>query len=121
MSRCVQTFDWYCKCRIYVEHVNAFVWPAPARALGWCSTRRVPHAICLLTSMRGPEGREERQREPLLEDNMGPGGPGPKARQHLNQHNHFFHFDSEAPKLIQYLNFSPSCQNYSIYVCMHFI
>ncbi|XP_064878458.1 E3 ubiquitin-protein ligase AMFR isoform X2 [Oncorhynchus nerka] len=37
--------------------------------------------------------REERQREPMLEDNMGPGGPGPDARQHLNQHNHFFHFD----------------------------
>ncbi|XP_055789479.1 autocrine motility factor receptor a [Salvelinus fontinalis] len=37
--------------------------------------------------------REERQREPMLEDNMGPGGPGPEARPHLNQHNHFFHFD----------------------------
>uniref|UniRef100_A0A4W5NA17 E3 ubiquitin-protein ligase AMFR n=1 Tax=Hucho hucho TaxID=62062 RepID=A0A4W5NA17_9TELE len=37
--------------------------------------------------------REERQREPMLEDNMGNGGPGPEARPHLNQHNHFFHFD----------------------------
>ncbi|KAJ8247258.1 hypothetical protein GJAV_G00244230 [Gymnothorax javanicus] len=35
--------------------------------------------------------RNERPREPL-DDNMGP-GPGPEARPHLNQHNHFFHFD----------------------------
>uniref|UniRef100_A0A674EKA2 E3 ubiquitin-protein ligase AMFR n=1 Tax=Salmo trutta TaxID=8032 RepID=A0A674EKA2_SALTR len=28
-----------------------------------------------------------------LENNLGPGGPAADARQHLNQHNHFFHFD----------------------------
>ncbi|XP_064785467.1 E3 ubiquitin-protein ligase AMFR [Oncorhynchus masou masou] len=38
-------------------------------------------------------GGEREERQPMLEDNMGPGGPGPDARQHLNQHNHFFHFD----------------------------
>ncbi|XP_066569494.1 E3 ubiquitin-protein ligase AMFR isoform X2 [Amia ocellicauda] len=35
--------------------------------------------------------RDERQREPL-EDGIG-AVPGPDARPHLNQHNHFFHFD----------------------------
>uniref|UniRef100_A0A8C8FIV1 E3 ubiquitin-protein ligase AMFR n=1 Tax=Oncorhynchus tshawytscha TaxID=74940 RepID=A0A8C8FIV1_ONCTS len=28
-----------------------------------------------------------------LENNLGPGGPAADARPHLNQHNHFFHFD----------------------------
>lgn len=28
-----------------------------------------------------------------LEDNIGPGGAAPDARPHINQHNHFFHFD----------------------------
>uniref|UniRef100_A0A4W5K510 E3 ubiquitin-protein ligase AMFR n=1 Tax=Hucho hucho TaxID=62062 RepID=A0A4W5K510_9TELE len=28
-----------------------------------------------------------------LENNLGPGGPATDARPHLNQHNHFFHFD----------------------------
>lgn len=31
-----------------------------------------------------------------LENNLGPGGPAADARQHLNQHNHFFHFDGKA-------------------------
>ncbi|KAI1890126.1 hypothetical protein AGOR_G00170420 [Albula goreensis] len=39
----------------------------------------------------GGHVRDDRQREPL-DDNMGP-GPGAEARPHLNQHNHFFHFD----------------------------
>lgn len=41
----------------------------------------------------GGRARDDRQREPL-EDNMGP-GPGPEARPHINQHNHFFHFDGK--------------------------
>ncbi|XP_013859993.1 E3 ubiquitin-protein ligase AMFR isoform X2 [Austrofundulus limnaeus] len=28
-----------------------------------------------------------------LEDNIGPAGAAPDARPHINQHNHFFHFD----------------------------
>ncbi|XP_022064738.1 E3 ubiquitin-protein ligase AMFR [Acanthochromis polyacanthus] len=28
-----------------------------------------------------------------LEENIGPGGAAPDARPHINQHNHFFHFD----------------------------
>uniref|UniRef100_A0A8C7F3Z9 E3 ubiquitin-protein ligase AMFR n=1 Tax=Oncorhynchus kisutch TaxID=8019 RepID=A0A8C7F3Z9_ONCKI len=28
-----------------------------------------------------------------LDNNLGPGGPAADARPHLNQHNHFFHFD----------------------------
>ncbi|KAI7790608.1 autocrine motility factor receptor a [Triplophysa rosa] len=39
----------------------------------------------------GTRERGEGQREPLVE-NMA-AGPGVDARQHLNQHNHFFHFD----------------------------
>ncbi|XP_067291987.1 E3 ubiquitin-protein ligase AMFR [Pseudorasbora parva] len=39
----------------------------------------------------GGREREEGQREPH-DDNMAP-GPGAEARPHLNQHNHFFHFD----------------------------
>lgn len=30
-----------------------------------------------------------------LEDNMGPAGPPADARPHINQHNHFFHFDGQ--------------------------
>ncbi|XP_036399651.1 E3 ubiquitin-protein ligase AMFR-like [Megalops cyprinoides] len=44
-----------------------------------------------LNISEGNRARDDRQREPL-DDNMGP-GPGPEARPHLNQHNHFFHFD----------------------------
>uniref|UniRef100_A0A671QRL0 E3 ubiquitin-protein ligase AMFR n=1 Tax=Sinocyclocheilus anshuiensis TaxID=1608454 RepID=A0A671QRL0_9TELE len=39
----------------------------------------------------GGREREEGQREPL-DDNLA-AGPGTEARPHLNQHNHFFHFD----------------------------
>ncbi|XP_030646188.1 E3 ubiquitin-protein ligase AMFR isoform X2 [Chanos chanos] len=39
----------------------------------------------------GGREREERQREPL-DENMA-AIPGAEARPHLNQHNHFFHFD----------------------------
>ncbi|XP_056596056.1 autocrine motility factor receptor a [Triplophysa dalaica] len=39
----------------------------------------------------GTRERGEGQREPL-DENMA-AGPGVDARQHLNQHNHFFHFD----------------------------
>ncbi|RXN04641.1 E3 ubiquitin- ligase AMFR-like protein [Labeo rohita] len=39
----------------------------------------------------GGREREEGQREPL-DDNIA-AGPGTEARPHLNQHNHFFHFD----------------------------
>ncbi|XP_051978409.1 autocrine motility factor receptor a [Xyrauchen texanus] len=39
----------------------------------------------------GRREREEGQREPL--DNNLATGPGAEARPHLNQHNHFFHFD----------------------------
>lgn len=49
------------------------------------------------------EGREERQREPL-DENMGP-VPGVEARPHINQHNHFFHFDGEAPTLPRHVSF----------------
>ncbi|XP_066525044.1 E3 ubiquitin-protein ligase AMFR [Hoplias malabaricus] len=40
------------------------------------------------------EGRREREdgQRPQIEDNMA-AGPGTDARAHLNQHNHFFHFD----------------------------
>lgn len=39
----------------------------------------------------GGREREEGQREPL-DDNIA-AGPGTEARPHINQHNHFFHFD----------------------------
>ncbi len=42
----------------------------------------------------GGREREAGQREPLA-DNMA-AGPGTEARPHINQHNHFFHFDGEA-------------------------
>ncbi len=42
----------------------------------------------------GGREREEGQREPLG-DNIA-AGPGTEARPHINQHNHFFHFDGEA-------------------------
>uniref|UniRef100_A0A8C2BTJ2 E3 ubiquitin-protein ligase AMFR n=1 Tax=Cyprinus carpio TaxID=7962 RepID=A0A8C2BTJ2_CYPCA len=42
----------------------------------------------------GGREREEGQREPL-DDNIA-AGPGTEARPHLNQHNHFFHFDGES-------------------------
>ncbi|XP_043084044.1 autocrine motility factor receptor a [Puntigrus tetrazona] len=44
-----------------------------------------------LNISEGGREREEGQREPL-DENMA-AGPGTEARQHLNQHNHFFHFD----------------------------
>lgn len=31
-----------------------------------------------------------------LEDNIGPAGAAPDARPHINQHNHFFHFDGKS-------------------------
>lgn len=31
-----------------------------------------------------------------LEENMGPVGAAADARPHINQHNHFFHFDGES-------------------------
>ncbi|XP_032416599.1 E3 ubiquitin-protein ligase AMFR isoform X2 [Xiphophorus hellerii] len=33
------------------------------------------------------------QQGPGLEDNIGPVGAAPETRPHINQHNHFFHFD----------------------------
>ncbi|MBN3317902.1 AMFR ligase, partial [Atractosteus spatula] len=44
-----------------------------------------------LNISEGGQAREDRQRE-VLDDAMGP-GPAGEARPHLNQHNHFFHFD----------------------------
>lgn len=44
-----------------------------------------------LNISEGVREREEGQRE-ALEENM-PAGPGAEARPHVNQHNHFFHFD----------------------------
>ncbi|CAL9701933.1 unnamed protein product [Knipowitschia caucasica] len=35
----------------------------------------------------------DQQQGPALEDNMGAAGPAVEARPHINQHNHFFHFD----------------------------
>ncbi|KAJ0047295.1 hypothetical protein NL108_004570 [Boleophthalmus pectinirostris] len=35
----------------------------------------------------------DQQQGPALEDNIGAGGPAADARPHINQHNHFFHFD----------------------------
>uniref|UniRef100_A0A3Q2PGK3 E3 ubiquitin-protein ligase AMFR n=1 Tax=Fundulus heteroclitus TaxID=8078 RepID=A0A3Q2PGK3_FUNHE len=40
----------------------------------------------------GVPGRTQQQ-GPGLEDNIGPVGAAPEARPHINQHNHFFHFD----------------------------
>ncbi|XP_047219683.1 E3 ubiquitin-protein ligase AMFR-like [Girardinichthys multiradiatus] len=40
----------------------------------------------------GVPGRNQQQGAGL-EDNAGPVGPAPEARPHINQHNHFFHFD----------------------------
>ncbi|KAK7122047.1 hypothetical protein R3I93_022985 [Phoxinus phoxinus] len=44
-----------------------------------------------LNISEGVREREEGQRE-ALDENM-PAGPGAEARPHINQHNHFFHFD----------------------------
>uniref|UniRef100_A0A7N8XER0 E3 ubiquitin-protein ligase AMFR n=1 Tax=Mastacembelus armatus TaxID=205130 RepID=A0A7N8XER0_9TELE len=40
----------------------------------------------------GGEVRSQQQ-DRGLEDNIGPVGAAPEARPHINQHNHFFHFD----------------------------
>lgn len=40
----------------------------------------------------GAPGRNQQQ-GPGLEDNIGPVGAAPEVRPHINQHNHFFHFD----------------------------
>ncbi|XP_027870613.1 E3 ubiquitin-protein ligase AMFR isoform X2 [Xiphophorus couchianus] len=40
----------------------------------------------------GPPGGNQQQ-GPGLEDNIGPVGAAPETRPHINQHNHFFHFD----------------------------
>ncbi|KAJ3593720.1 hypothetical protein NHX12_006054 [Muraenolepis orangiensis] len=42
----------------------------------------------------GPQaGAPQQPPAAALGDNMGPGVPPPEARPHVNQHNHFFHFD----------------------------
>ncbi|KAM4602692.1 E3 ubiquitin-protein ligase AMFR-like isoform 2-T2 [Polymixia lowei] len=41
----------------------------------------------------GGQAGEQQQGAGGLEDNMVPGGPAADARPHINQHNHFFHFD----------------------------
>ncbi|XP_075906662.1 E3 ubiquitin-protein ligase AMFR-like [Nelusetta ayraudi] len=41
----------------------------------------------------GGQPRNQQQGGGGLEDNMGPAGPPADARPHINQHNHFFHFD----------------------------
>ncbi|XP_021175236.2 E3 ubiquitin-protein ligase AMFR isoform X1 [Fundulus heteroclitus] len=43
----------------------------------------------------GVPGRTQQQ-GPGLEDNIGPVGAAPEARPHINQHNHFFHFDGKS-------------------------
>uniref|UniRef100_A0A8K9XU79 E3 ubiquitin-protein ligase AMFR n=1 Tax=Oncorhynchus mykiss TaxID=8022 RepID=A0A8K9XU79_ONCMY len=43
-----------------------------------------------------------------LENNLGPGGPAADARPHLNQHNHFFHFDDRHHTVRHFLYWLPS-------------
>uniref|UniRef100_A0A8C5FV02 Autocrine motility factor receptor n=1 Tax=Gadus morhua TaxID=8049 RepID=A0A8C5FV02_GADMO len=40
-----------------------------------------------------PAGTPQQPPAAALGANMGPGAPPPEARPHVNQHNHFFHFD----------------------------
>ncbi|XP_062404560.1 E3 ubiquitin-protein ligase AMFR [Sardina pilchardus] len=53
-----------------------------------CPTCRLPLNI----SGEGGHARDAPQRG-ALEGNLAPGGPAADARPHINQHNHFFHFD----------------------------
>uniref|UniRef100_A0A3P8XI32 E3 ubiquitin-protein ligase AMFR n=1 Tax=Esox lucius TaxID=8010 RepID=A0A3P8XI32_ESOLU len=46
-----------------------------------------------ITGDGGPARGQQQGAGLPLEDNLGPGGPAADARPHLNQHNHFFHFD----------------------------
>lgn len=43
----------------------------------------------------GGQARNQQQGAGGMEDNMGAAGPPADARTHINQHNHFFHFDGE--------------------------
>lgn len=55
-----------------------------------CPTCRLPLNI----SGDGAHARDPQQRG-ALEGNLAPGGPAADARPHINQHNHFFHFDGK--------------------------
>lgn len=57
-----------------------------------CPTCRLPLNI----SGEGAHARDPQQRG-ALEGNLAPGGPAADARPHINQHNHFFHFDGKGP------------------------
>lgn len=49
----------------------------------------------------GGREREEGQRAPLA-DNMA-AGPGADTRPHINQHNHFFHFDGKHINILYFM------------------
>ncbi|XP_042561405.1 E3 ubiquitin-protein ligase AMFR-like [Clupea harengus] len=53
-----------------------------------CPTCRLPLNI----SGDRPHARDPQQRG-TLDGNLAPGGPAADTRPHINQHNHFFHFD----------------------------
>lgn len=46
----------------------------------------------------GGQVRNQPQGGGGLEDNMGPAVPPADARPHINQHNHFFHFDGQSTR-----------------------
>ena len=47
-------------------------------------------------NINGDGGQVRNQQQGAgLEDNIGPAGAAPDARPHINQHNHFFHFDGK--------------------------
>ncbi|XP_056134456.1 E3 ubiquitin-protein ligase AMFR-like [Lampris incognitus] len=44
-------------------------------------------------NINGDAGQAGGQQQGASENNIGPGGPAADTRPHINQHNHFFHFD----------------------------